>query len=282
MVASPAAGRLVRLDVARGSRVEAGAGLFALDPEPESDAVEEARKNLDEARANLADLEKGRRPDEIDSLEHARLAIQAAQSYADIQLTRSKELYRTRVVSAENLNLYQSADLFFQEAVAALNSLIATWKLGGRDDQIAASKARLGAVEMQLRQADWTLGQKIQKAPSDALVFDTLYRPGEWVPAGRPVVSLLPPGGVRVRFFVGESGLAALATGDAVRVSADGVPPATGRISFISPVAEYSPPVIYSRENSSKLVFMVEASFDPKTAAALHPGQPVIVSRGAP
>ncbi len=279
MVASPVSGRLVRLDVGRGTRVEAGAGLFALEPRPELDAFEEAEKNLARARAELADIGKGERPAQIAALGHARLAIESAQSYTDIQLARSKELYRTKVVSQENLNLNQSADLLFQELGAAVESLVAEARLGGREDQVAASAARMAAVEKQLSRAKWTLDQKIQKSPADALVFDTLYRPGEWVPAGQPVVSLLPPGRVRVRFFVPERELAPLKTGEPVLVEADKSGPVRGRISFVSPEAEYSPPVIFSRENSAKLVFMVEADFDPEIAAALHPGQPVLVRR---
>jgi HlyD family secretion protein len=280
MVASPVSGQLLRLDVRRGARVEAGAGLFALEPQPELDAFEEAGRNLVAAQAALADIQKGERPARIATLEHARLAVEAAQRYADIQLTRSERLYRTKVVSQENLNLYQSADLVFQEAVAAIASLTTEARLGGREDQIAASAASMAAVEKQVSRAQWTLDKKIQNAPVEALVFDTLYRPGEWVPAGQPVVCLLPPEQVRVRFFVSERELASLKTGEPVRVQADGTDPVRGRISFVSPTAEYSPPVIFSRENSAKLVFLVEAEFDRKIAAGLHPGQPVLVSRG--
>ena len=149
------------------------------------------------------------------------------------------------------------------------------------EDQIAAAQARVETAQVQVKQARWTLDQKIQHARDGALVVDTLFRPGEWVPAGQAVVSLLPPDRIRVRCFVPETALASLKTGDAVSVAADGAAPLTGRISFISPSAEYSPPLIFSRESREKLVFMVEVSFDPDKASGLHPGQPVQVSRGA-
>ena len=120
--------------------------------------------------------------------------------------------------------------------------------------------------------------QKSQAAPSGGLVFDTFFRPGEWVAAGRPVVSLLPPENVKVRAFVPESQVAGIHQGDSVHVTIDGTPASlAGKISFISPQAEYTPPVIYSRENREKLVFLVEVVFDPSIAAGLHPGQPVDV-----
>ncbi len=129
-----------------------------------------------------------------------------------------------------------------------------------------------------LAQAQWSLAQKIQNAPSAGLVFDTLYRQGEWVAAGKPIVVLLPPGNIKVRAFVPETKLATLRVGQEAHVTIDGLgEPFAGKISYISPRAEYTPPVIYSRESRSKLVFLVEIHFAPTIAARLHPGQPVDV-----
>src|SRR5208283_1505784 len=120
-----------------------------------------------------------------------------------------------------------------------------------------------------------------QTAPKGGLVFDTLYRPGEWVAAGRPVVALLPPENVKVRAFVPETRVGAIHPGDPVRVTVDGMAePFLGKVSFISPQSEYTPPVIYSEESRGKLVFMVEMVFDAATAGNLHPGQPVDVLFG--
>ncbi len=277
LVASPAAGRLLRLPVERGARVEAGMELFALDPRPEQDAVSQAVADLAAELATVADLRRGQRPTEIATIEHQQKAALAAQTYTDIQLKRSKELYQTKVVSQENLNLYQSADIALMEIAASLESSLQTARLGGREDQVAAAQARADAAQAALDQARWQLDQKVQQARVGGLVFDTLFRPGEWVPAGQAVVSLLPPERIRVRFFVPETTLAAIKTGQVVMVAADGMAPVAGRVAFISPVAEYSPPVIFSRESREQLLFMVEVSFEPSKASALHPGQPVQV-----
>lgn len=134
-----------------------------------------------------------------------------------------------------------------------------------------------------LAKAEWDLSQKRQSAPQAGLVFDTLFRQGEWVAPGRPVVALLPPHNVKVRAFVPETEIAKYHPGDAVRVNVDGLgAPIGGKISFISPRAEYTPPVIYSRESRDKLVFMIEIVFDPGVGAKLHPGQPVDVQMGTP
>jgi HlyD family secretion protein len=96
--------------------------------------------------------------------------------------------------------------------------------------------------------------------------------------AGAPVVSLLPPANIFIRFFVSETELANIHRGDAVTINCDdcrsGI---TATISFVSPRAEYTPPVIYSDESRAKLVYMVEARPPPQQAAGFNPGQPVTV-----
>jgi HlyD family secretion protein len=127
-------------------------------------------------------------------------------------------------------------------------------------------------------QAEWNFNQKRQAAPLAGLVYDTLFRQGEWVAAGKPVVILLPPQNIKVRAFVPETQVGSIHYGDTTRVTVDGVPnPFIGKVSYISPHAEYTPPVIYSRESRAKLVFMIESVFDPQVSASLHPGQPVDV-----
>ena len=127
-------------------------------------------------------------------------------------------------------------------------------------------------------QAQWNFGNKQQSAPEAGLVFDTLYRQGEWVDAGHPVVVLLPPEDIEVRAFIPETQIGTIKPGDSAQVFVDGVKePFQGTLRYIFPQAEYTPPVIYSEESRSKLVFMVEIDFDRKTAAKLHPGQPVDV-----
>ena len=121
---------------------------------------------------------------------------------------------------------------------------------------------------------------EVLSVPRTALVYDTLYREGEFVAAGLPVVALLPPENIKVRFYVAESDFAALQAGDTVHIAITGRPPLAARISYLSPKPEYTPPILYNRENRAKLVFLVEALFvDPTAARDLHPGQPVDVQK---
>jgi len=148
-----------------------------------------------------------------------------------------------------------------------------------RDLQLARSNRDQDS--RRLAQAEWDFTQKQQSAPQAGLVFDTLYRQGEWVEAGHPVVQLLPPENIEVRAFIPETQIGTVHPGDSAKVTVDGVnEPFVGKLAYIFPQAEYTPPVIYSQESRSKLVFMVEITFAPEIAAQLHPGQPVDVLIG--
>lgn len=142
-----------------------------------------------------------------------------------------------------------------------------------------ADASQVSALEAALSRAQWSFDQKQQFAPTNAAVQDTLYRPDEWVAAGNPVVVLLPPANLKVRFFVPETLLPQVKVGQAVSVQCDGAAKAyKATVNYISTKAEYTPPVIYSRETRANLVYMIEAVFSPADAANLRPGQPADVT----
>lgn len=277
-VASPLAGQLDRLDVERGRLVKRGDPLFALENDAEQAARDEAEQRLSQAKANLEDSKKGRRPSEIDSLEAQLRQANAARLLSGQELARQEKLARTGATSVDDLDRARSMNDQNQNRVAQIEADMKTAKLGSRDDIIKAAEAEMRAREAALAKTEWDLSQKKQSSPQDGMVFDTLYREGDWVAAGRPVVVLLPPSNIKVRAFVEQAQVGTIRVGDKVRVFVDGVAePFAGAVTFISPQAEYTPPVIYSRESREKLVFMIEARFDNATAAKLHPGQPVDV-----
>ena len=126
--------------------------------------------------------------------------------------------------------------------------------------------------------AEWRLAQRTVTAPVGGRVSDVLAQPGETMAAGAPVVSILPPENIFVRFFVPETALSGLHRGDAVSFGCDGCQRGlAGTISFISPTAEYTPPVIYSESTRAKLVYRIEARPRPDQAVLFNPGQPISV-----
>jgi HlyD family secretion protein len=282
-VASPFAGQLQRLAVKRGDRVKAGDALFALEQANEAAARREAADRLVRAQAQLENLRKAKRPTEIEAVRAELDQAEAALKLAEANLKRQEELFRENFISRERLDDARTAVARDRARVAETRAQLATANLPARTDEIRAAEAEVAAARAALDQANWRLEQKAQRAPQDALVQDTLFVLGEWVPAGAPVVSLLPPGNVKVRFFMPEQRLGAVRVGQPVAMTCDGCSaPVEGTVSYIAPQAEFTPPVIYSRERREKLVFLVEARPAPADAAKLHPGQPVEVTLKPP
>ncbi len=280
-VASPLAGSLETLSVKRGAQVKVGDPLFALDDTPEKAARDEAERKAAQARADWEDLTKGKRPSEIEWIEAQLGQARAALVVSEKELARQQKLSAVNATAQQELDQALSTRNQDLQHVAQLQADLTTAKLPARPDQVAAAEANVRAMEAALAKADWDLAQKRQAAPEAGAVFDVLYWQGEWVPAERPVVVLLPPERIKVRAFVPETRIGAIQLGQTVRGTADGVPaPYVGHVTFISQQAEYTPPVIYIRESRAKLVFMIEARFDSATAANMHPGQPVDVEFG--
>jgi HlyD family secretion protein len=207
--------------------VKAGQLLFELERSSEAAALEEAKKNLAQAKASFT--------------------LSKANFGRQMQLRDANG-----VISAEELDQARA--------------------------QRDADAAQVAAQQAALDKAKWSFDQKLQFAPTNAFVQDTLYRQGEWVAAGNPVVVLLPPENLKVRFFVPETMLPQIKAGETVNVSFDGGQhPYVATINYISTQTEFTPPVIYNRENRAKLVYMIEATFPPADAPELRPGQPVDV-----
>ena len=211
----------------------------------------------------------------------AQLAqAQAALRASEADLGRTKKLVTDRFLSPQRYDEVLARRDADRGRVAELGSQVAVARLPARSDEIGVARAELEGAGEALAQAQWRLDQKAQAAPVTGQVVDTLYRPGEFVAAGAPVVTLLPPGNVKVRFYVPESNVANVQPGGSASVRCDGCgAPIEVRIDFIAPEAEYTPPVIYSRENRAKLVFLVEAR-PLQPTAVLKVGLPVEVTLG--
>lgn len=270
---------MVQVAVKEGQTVKAGDLLFRLDDDLESAAVTEAERRLEASEKHLADLQKGARPSEVQAIEARLGQAQAALKLSEAEYERRRKLAGTKAISLEQLDVARTSYERDRDLVAQIQAELTTAGLGGREDTIKAAEADMGAARARLDQARWNQDQKTQAAYQDALVFDVIYRSGEYVPPGRPVVSLLPPGNIEIRFFVPQADLSRIGFGDEVHVIVDGhADPISARVSYISPQAEYTPPVIYSRETRAKLVFLVKARPGPESVEYLHPGQPVDVA----
>lgn len=275
-LSSPIGGSLAHAYVKRGDRIAAGAPVFVLEQANERAAREEAVSHVQHAQDVLSNMQKGKRPDEIAAARAQLAQAQSALKLASDDLARTVELAKRNFVAPSRVDDARTTVNVNRAKVDELEAQLRVSRLPARSDDIRAAEQDLNAAKAQLAQSDWNLQQKTQKAPAAAEVVDVLYREGEWVAAGAPAVTLLPPQNIKARFFVSEKLLGTLRIGQAVDIVCDNCGASIpAHVSFISPEAEYTSPIIYSKENRANLVFMVEAHPAPDQAPRLHPGQPL-------
>lgn len=278
-VASPVGGRLERLLVSRGQSVDAKAPLFELEAEQESAAKRQAEEQLKSVQAQLADLKLGKRTPEVGVVQAQVAQALAAQVQAEQQLARDEAQFRAGGIAQAQLEDSRAGVAVKAARVRELSGQLEVSRLPAREGQVDAQAAQVEAARAAVSQAAWKLDQKRVAATQAGLVYDTLYREGEWVPAGGPVVRMLPPANVKVRFFVPEAVVGSLKPGAGARLRCDGCGAEVAlTVSFVSNEPEYTPPVIYSNETRTKLVYLVEARPSREDAPRLRPGQPVAVT----
>jgi HlyD family secretion protein len=284
LVAAPYAGSLQQLSVARGDTVTIGDALFALEQGNEIAARREAADRLRSAQARLDNLRAGYRPEQLAELQAQAREVAAARALSASQLERDRKLFKQKFISKARLDEAESKFLRDDARLAQINAQLKLAKSSvGRSDEVTAAKAEVDAARAVLAQADWRLAQRSVPAPATGRVHDTFFVLGEWVPAGKPVVSILPPSNIKVRFYVPESTIGAIRIGQAVSIRCDGCAnPIAATVRYVSTEPEYTPPVIYSRESRNKLVFLVEARPSIEDAVRLRPGQPVDVTLAQP
>ncbi|CUI06919.1 HlyD family secretion protein [Massilia antarctica] len=276
-LSAPLAGTLTGVHLRRGDQVKAGAPAYVLEQASETAARQEAQSRVGRAEALLADLRKGARSDEVAALQAALREAEAALALAQANLERERKLVADKFISRARLDQSAAALAADRARVEQARARLRLAGTSARSDQVAAAEKEVEAARALLAQAQWKVDQKAQATPVAGMVSDVAYRAGEWVPAGAAIVTLLPPANIKARFFIPETQLGKIRMGQGAIIACDGcAQPVKARITFVSPEAEYTSPLIYSKENRASLVFMVEATPEPGQAP-LHPGQPLTV-----
>ncbi len=271
-------GRITLLSVDEGSSVRVGELVIKLDDTLQQAQVELAAARLEEARARLRLARaQRRRPEEIRILEAAVKQAEAALEVSRSEYERVKRLYEQRVVPKARLDVAKGALDRDEARLEEARRQLETARLPARAEEINAAWASVRAAEAQLQEARIQLRHTRVEAPANGMVQEVFFRPGEIVRAGQPVLSILPPGNLKIRFYVPEPERSRFRQGDAVAISCDGCPDGLkARITFISRDVEYTPPVIFSPRERAKLVFRMEAK-PIGEATRLGLGQPVDV-----
>ena len=270
-------GRITALDVQRGEQVQAGQKLFALEDDSERAARDQAFAELAQAQSDLADLQKGDRPEDLAIIQAQLDEARASLALSVPRLQRREKMVKGSIVGEEELDQAKSEILKDRGNIAAYEARLVQGRLPARDDKIASAEKLVAARQAALADAEWKLSRREEKAPAEARVEDVFFRTGETASASQAVVSLLTPDKLKLRFFVSEPELSGISVGQKIGVTCDGCAPnLTATINFIARAAEFTPPVIYSLTRREKLVFLVEARPD-DLSEPWHPGLPVDV-----
>lgn len=276
-LASPFSGRLIDAFVARGQHVNAKELLFKLDPDPQEMTNNEASAALEQAEKVYIDLTKPKRPEEIAAIQAQIGQVNSQIALSALRVKRNQTLYDKHVMDKDTLDaaIERHNELGFLKAQYEANLSLA--KQGSREEQIKAQKSQIALFTSRKNKSKWELSQKSIYAPTNGVIFDTYYRKGEFVDAGRAIASLLAPENIRIEFFIPSTALAAIHINQKIIFNCDGCAKNNlATIQYISPEAEYVPPLVYSQNNRDKLVFRVKASIP--DAARFKPGQPVMVT----
>jgi HlyD family secretion protein len=275
-IAPASPGRIETISTAEGDRVFAGQQLFTLEATGETAALRAAEAQVRVAEANLANLETGSREQEIEVVEAEVASAIAQRDLAEGNLRRAEQLYDRRNIAQAQVDEARATLASAEAQVAERRARLAVAELPARDAQRIAAEASLDAARALAAEARSALDDRVVLSPVGGTVEDVYFVPGETAGAGTPVLSILPDGPLKVLFFVSEPLRATISLGDEVAVTCDGcLDGVVGTVTQLGSSPQYTPPIIYSREERSRLVFRAEARIG--ADSGLLPGQPVSV-----
>ena len=233
-------GRLVKLPIQRGQRIQPNQFLFG---------VEQTRELYNIQMSKL----------DAHELEAQRQQIATNNLYDQINYNRTVGMRRQNVASQNDLDL-------------------AKRNLDSTKQQLVENDFRIQRNQKDIAVRKWEAERKLGYSQDSGIVFDTYYTLGEFVQAGSPVLSLITQNNIKAIFFAPETRLGQLALNQKVRLHIDNNSKVIeGHVSYISNVAQFTSPLIYSHKDRAQLVFRVEAKIEAPELEKIHLGQPVTV-----
>lgn len=273
-VSAADAGRIASIAAEEGERVFEGQQVLTLDNSRQREALRAAEARAHVAEANLENLKTGSREQEIAVIRAELARAEAERELAAGNLARSERLLERGNIAEAQVDADRATLASARARVAELEAQFQVAELPARDAQQIAAEATLDAARADAAAARLAFEDRIVLAPVTGTVDDVFFEAGEVAGAGVPVVSILPDDALRALFFVPEPQRPAIAIGDVLSVSCDACPDGiTATVSRLAPSPQYTPPIIYSREERSRLVFRAEARISADTP--LLPGQPI-------
>ena len=274
-----APGRVVSIAPREGDRVTAGQELARLERSELEARRAQAEAQVAAARANLSELERGSRQELIAQARAALTAAADRRADAERDLARTRRLFEGGAVSREALDKAQTAlDVVRSQQTQAAEQLRLLQAGPSRETKDAA-RAQVAQAEAAVQGVDATLGNTVLAAPFDGVVTVRHREPGEIVPAGSPVLTVMDPRSRYVRIYIPENRVGAVRVGTRAAITADTYPGKTypGEVSFIASEAEFTPKSVQTTEERVRLVYEVKVRVTGDPGFDLKPGLPADV-----
>jgi HlyD family secretion protein len=275
----PATGRIELIAVREGDRVRAGMELARLDGKEIAARREEAQARIESTRAQLVELERGFRSEEVAQAKAARNAAQQKLADTERDLERTRTLSEGGALPHEALEKAELAQELAESALAQAEEQLALLEAGPRPEKISAQRAALAQAEASVRAIDAVIANLTVTAPFDGVITVRHREPGETVPAGSPVLTLMNPEDRWVKIYVREDRVAAVRIGAPAEIRCDTYPDKRykGEVRFIASEAEFTPKNVQTQEERVRLVYAVEVQITDDPEGDLKPGMPADV-----
>lgn len=271
-------GRIVTIAAGEGDMVQAGQVLVTLDDQAQKAALQVAEAAVAQAQANLDNLKTGGRADEIAVIAASLHRGEADRALAEANFARTQHLASQGQVSAAKVDMDRAALAAAQAQVEQLQAQLTVAQLPARDAQRLAAEAGLDMARAQAEGARISLADRILRAPVTGVLERRFYEPGEVAGAGVPLLAIFEPSRIKVIFYLPEGERAGFRLGDVLQMNCDGCPAGISvRLTRMDAAPQYTPPILYSRDERGRLVFRAVAQVS--GAKGLLPGQPVTLWR---
>jgi len=263
-VAPLATARVVRVLREEGDRVRAGDTLAILTQADADETLADLRARVASAEATVRDLQAGARPQEIAQAAAQLSAATAEAARAATELRRARTLIASNATSQQSVDDAEAAAAVATERRASAEEALRLLRAGARPQQVSAAQAEVGRARASLAAAEARLADLVLRAPVDGIVLSRTGEPGEVLAAGVPAIILGDVARTYVRAFIPQGMLDRVRVGTGVRVTPDGWTgaPAAGRVTSVSPEAEFTPRVALTEEERSDQLFGVRIALD--------------------
>jgi HlyD family secretion protein len=279
-----APGRVVSIAPREGDRVTAGQELARLERSELEARRAQAEAQVDAARAALAELERGSRQELIAQARAALAAAADRRADAERDVARTRRLFDGGAVSRETLDKAQTAVDVARSQQTQAGEQLRLLQAGPSRETKEAARAQVAQAQAAVQGVDATLGNTVLAAPFDGVVTVRHREPGEIVPAGTPVLTVMDPRSRYVRIYIPENRVGAVRVGSRATITADTYPGKTypGEVSFIASEAEFTPKSVQTTEERVRLVYEVKVRVTGDPGFDLKPGLPADVRLETP